>query len=163
MATEFFRTGHHVTDTATDEIVLHALLTTSGNVSTLRAVGATSGYQITSAKRFVITKIDILFGNASNVEFALALGYADNDVGMSTTTARTNPVALIGAPEGGSLATTGGFCTNPSSAAVNDQMREACAGSIVLPLAAAGKYLYVRQFGGTASVMSVIIRGREVS
>lgn len=161
MATEFFKSGF-ATDTITDVICLWARFSTSGNVSTYRRSGATSGYQVTSGKTFYITKI-IVACDAASENYAIPIGYADNDVGMNTTTARTNPVAVLGDPEQTTLASgAGGVVINPTVNSNQMPAVNAAFSSVVIKSAISQKYLYSKFIGSaTATMMGLIIFGFE--
>lgn len=158
MSTQFFRTGAFATDTATDIITLWGFVTATQNVSTLRKVGATSGYQVTSGKTFYICRMKLFM--TSNVVVQVPLGYADNDVGMDTTTARTNPVAVFGNPEVSNG--TGGLSGLGSVSIAQTSNDDLSLHDIILPVAAATKYFYVRPNGTVNLSWTFIMSGFEL-
>lgn len=162
MSVQFFRFGGAVTDTITDCIFLSGKITTSGNVCTLRKAFATSGYQVTAGKTLYATKIS--FGDMNNATArSYAFGYADNDVGVDTATARTNPVPVIGLPEAGTtVASNGGFIYNPAvTAGMTSGLQWFPMDNIIIPLAIGGKYPYFR--GVTdANCVSVLVWALEL-
>jgi hypothetical protein len=93
MAVKFYRTGEYVSDVITDVIQLWGKISASGNVTHFRAPFSTAGYQVTAGKTLYIVKMRPI---GENNPTWIKLGYADNDVGLDTTTARTNPVMAIG-------------------------------------------------------------------
>lgn len=107
------RSGEVAVDTLTDIIQLYGFIATDGNVTHLRAPFTTTGYQVTAGKTLYLVRMMVL---GSGVNGFWKLGYADNDVGYNTATARTNPVMAIGTDDTNnngmlrpaeSLATTG--------------------------------------------------------
>lgn len=77
--------------------VLVAATATTGNVSTFRT-GGSSGYQVTAAKTLTLRAARITVASVTAAAASLIdLFYADNDVAIDTTTARTNQVNYNGA------------------------------------------------------------------
>lgn len=161
MAIRNYRAGGFITDTPSDIIALYGQVSANGNGSHLRRVGSTSGYQITAAKTFYICRVSLTADGAAST-YAIALGYADNDIGFDTTTARTNPVTLIGNSEGTGYLSIGGWNGqgNVDGSREPGQLHN---GIIPLPLAAATKYLYFRSANNTgANPHGLLILGFEV-
>lgn len=93
MSTLVTRSGDIAVDTLTDLIQLYGFISTDGNVTHLRLPHTTTGYQVTGGKTLYIVRMMVLGTGAAGW---WKLGYADNDVGYNTATARTNPVMAIG-------------------------------------------------------------------
>jgi hypothetical protein len=163
MAQQVFRIGAFATDTVTDIINLQGFTTTTGNLCTLRKSGVTSGYQVTAGKTFYAAKIIIMQSDNTAIVNGVSFGYADNDIGQDTTTARTNPVAMIGNPEGGSTIAAWGIVGNPSypnspwqsPASLNN------VNGTIYKLSIAAKYMYFKAFTNTG-LMSVLVTGFEI-
>lgn len=97
MPFRFERSGSLGADVLTRLIPLWGKSTTTGNVTHLRAAFSTSGYQVTAGKSLYLAKLHVAALNpAVDLLTNLKIGYADNDVGLDTTTARTNPVMTFG-------------------------------------------------------------------
>lgn len=93
MGIQLAKMGDVVVAAVTDLFMLQAFIGTDGNVSHLRLPFSTAGYQVTAGKTLYVAKFQERgIGNPGWWKF----GYADNDVGFNTTTARTNPVMSIG-------------------------------------------------------------------
>lgn len=100
MATEFGTIGNIPLLTVggrtfTDLTTLLVLVAyvTGANRSTARLPGATSGYQVTSGKTYQIRAIQLApSGTNGNGQ----LYYSDNDIGLSSGTALTNPIYQYG-------------------------------------------------------------------
>lgn len=91
---QLYKAGDTVTDTLSTLLYFFGHVSTSGNVSHLRAPFTTTGYQVTAGKTLYIAKFKV--GSLSANAQSLKLGYADNDVGYDTATARTNAVMAVG-------------------------------------------------------------------
>lgn len=87
------KTGEVAANVPTDIIQLYGFIATDGNVTHLRLPHTTAGYQVTASKTLYLVRMVVL---GSGVNGWWKLGYADNDVGYNTATARTNPVMAIG-------------------------------------------------------------------
>ncbi len=164
MAIQNFRVGGFATDDPDDFIQLSATFDDSADVSTFRKAGASAGYQITSNLKFYICKIAITSTSGNASDDAIALGFADNDVGISTTTARTNPVDVIGEPENTTIGTIGGFGYNASItgllAEANNAGNPLC--FLAIPANATGKFLYGKYIGASVNNPSMHITGFEL-
>lgn len=84
------------TDTTTGLIMLLAYTTGTGYNSTFRSPNATSGYAVPAAKTLRVLAMRI-FAPYTAQSSESSIGYADNDVGIATTTAFTNAVRMGGA------------------------------------------------------------------
>jgi len=91
---QLYKAGDTVLDTLSTMLFFFGHVSTSGNVSHLRIPHTTVAYQVTAGKTLYIAKIKVN-SLAANPQ-SLKLGYADNDVGYDTATARTNPVMAFG-------------------------------------------------------------------
>ena len=98
MSALVIRSGEIAVDTLTDIIQLYGFIATDGNVTHLRLPHTTAGYQVTAGKTLYLVRMLIL---GTGVNGWWKLGYADNDVGYNTGTARTNPVMAIGTDDTG--------------------------------------------------------------
>lgn len=93
-----YRIGGYATDIRPPDVIcLWGLVTTDGNVTHLRQNFTTVGYQVSSGKTLVLIKyrlnsVDITTAIFLSVKF----GYADNDVGLDSATARTSAVMAMG-------------------------------------------------------------------
>lgn len=94
MAFQAFRAGGFVTDNPADILALWGKIATSGNVTHLRQAHTTTGYQVTAGKTLYLVRLYIT-STITNIS-SIKLGYADNDVGLDTATARTNGVMALG-------------------------------------------------------------------
>jgi hypothetical protein len=106
----FYKFGALVTDQPTQAglIQLWAKISTDNNVCTPRLLTAAAGYQVTAGKTlYMLRWLENGTGNPGWNKF----GYADNDVGFDTATARTNPVMALGIDD----INTNGMHTNPDS------------------------------------------------
>lgn len=159
-----FRAGGGASDTAGELITLFTGVITSTRVSAFRKAGAwTAGYQVPTGKVLYITKLTPTYA-ADNSACMSAFGYADNDVGLDTTTARTNPVAVLGDPEAIATAGTGdvhrGFYlaqTNTTKVELVEAFR-----TLHIPIPAS-KYFYMRAIIGGASTIGWVAQGIVVS
>ena len=104
---ELIKIGSFATQDYAQLIPLAMRCTTLGNVSTPRKMGQSSGYQVTAGKSLYIVRMLVTFNNNTTGNNGISFGYADNDVGMDTTTARTTPVAIFGNPESNTQAAIG--------------------------------------------------------
>ena len=142
MSTRIYRTGDVASDTLTDFIMLYGFIATDGNVTHLRQPFLTSGYQVSAGKTLYVARITI---EATGNPGWWKMGYADNDVGYNTATARTNGVMAIGTDDTGN----NGRLIVPSNYSgatagiygVPDQMR------FLWKLGIAGKYPFLRRVG----------------
>lgn len=164
MATRLYRAGAFATDTLSDIISLNGYLDGSGELATLRRMGSTSGYQVTTGKIFYVASVQIFRIGSSSASFALGFGYADNDIGFASTTARTNPVAMLGDPEQTTYQTVRGLLFEESSA--NTSLQFSMDGlNRMAPwkLGVANKYMYYKMMGSAAfSSRTLIVSGFEV-
>lgn len=94
MAFQAFRAGGFVSDNPADILTLWGKIATTGNVTHLRQAHTTTGYQVTAGKTLYLVRL-ATWSNITNIS-AIKLGYADNDVGLDTATARTNGVMALG-------------------------------------------------------------------
>lgn len=155
MATNLFRIGSWATDDATKVLLLRAGITTSGRVSTLRLnTPFAAGYQVTAGKTLYIVGMKIFAQNAIAADAAVALGYADNDVGLDVTTARTNPIPVLGDPEQATSALIFGVPFREESAHLYAGM-VAQLKDCLIKAAPAGKYMYAKAFFGAAAMVDV--------
>lgn len=161
MSTQFYRVGGFATDTPSDVINLWAKVFTSGNVSTFRKAGTTSGYQTTTGKQFYITQITITVGDDSSSNITCSLGYADNDVGIDSSTARTNPVALMGDPEQTTQSTVGGIAFDGTPALASFEGAR-FSYSTIWKGAPSQKYLYMKSINQVGTGTCVLISGFEI-
>jgi hypothetical protein len=92
------RAGEVAVDIPTDLIQLYGFIATDGNVSHLRPPHSTTGYQVTAGKSLYIARMKVTGTGASGW---WKFGYADNDVGLNTATARTNGVMALGLDDTG--------------------------------------------------------------
>jgi hypothetical protein len=74
----------------------------STNNTTPRAPSASAGYQVTAGKTLDILAASCNIFSAGTATFQM--GYADNDVGIGTATAKTNGVYMTGDSTNGSFA-----------------------------------------------------------
>ena len=161
MASKFYKAGGFATDTVTDIIMLRALVTTSGRVSSFRRNTGTAGYAVTSGKTFYISMIKVAASPGDAVDYDVGIGFSDTDLGFDVTTARTNPVICLGNPEAATAALCRGLSFQPSLSEGKkiqtfgyDNMIIPCTGS-------SAKYLYTKVFHGGFDV-EVQIWGFEV-
>jgi hypothetical protein len=139
MSIQLAKLGDVVPGTFADIILLQAFVSADGNVSHLRLPFATSGYQVTAGKSLYLAKVhERGTGNPGWWKF----GYADNDVGFNTTTARTNPVMSIGVDDTGSNGWNN-VPVNYTGAALITPV------DFLWKLSIAAKYPFVRRVGAT--------------
>lgn len=124
------------------------VVTASGNVTHLRKMGTTVGHQVTAGKSLYIVKIDLPLGAPSG-SFGF-LGYADNDVGLDTATARVTPVSILGDPE----AALGGFAVGAMTGTPQNP------NGLFGPIPAT-KYPYFRVTLGMVGAVNLIVWGIE--
>ncbi len=118
--------------------VLHAAFTTGGSGGTFRSGNGTSGYAVTALKTLRIRALKILPRSAATGDIYFC--QTDNDVGIDSGTAFTNPVYLGGA------ATM--FINPPATIGATFEVA-------VNFTVAAGKYLSCRDSAGTARIMAI--------
>lgn len=134
------RGGDVAVDYATDLIQLYGFIATDGNVTHLRAPHTTVGYQVTAGKTLYLVRMLVLGSGAAGW---WKLGYADNDVGYNTATARTNPVMAIGTDD----TNTNGMLRPPESYATVGLPQNLQ--TMIWKLAVAAKYPFLRRVGAT--------------
>lgn len=145
MATNLYKAGAFATDTPSNIICLFGKITTSANVCTLRKLGAAAGYQVSTGKTFYCSQLLFTIQNPVSALESFALGYADNDCGVDTTNARTNPVSVIGTPEAGTTPLLiNGFGFDPGQVNNLSEGRYWNPVTAVFPWAPASKYPYIR-------------------
>ena len=158
MAIRNYRDGGFVTDTPTDIINLYASMINTLQFSTFRKSGTSVGYQVTAGKQFYISSLRISYGDDTGSNIGIALGYADNDLGIDSTTARTNPVPIMGNPESGSNSQMGVWWDGTGVGPLNTMML--VVKDLIWKAAPAGKYMYFMKSAGTHT--SVLMTGFEV-
>jgi hypothetical protein len=146
MAVQFFRAGAFGTDVITDFIVLWGKVSVDNNVTHLRKFHATSGYQVTAGKTLHLVKLRYSFDFSSTFSVALKMGYADNDVGLDTATARTNPVMAFGLDDTSKNGITE-VVSYGSAGMVVDGLKDADH-AFVGPLSVASKFPFARVNSG---------------
>lgn len=155
MANRFYKVGALATDTIGDVIFLWGKVSTAGNVTHLRTNFSTSGYQTTSGKTLYLAKLLVHAStNASNNDY-VKIGYADNDVGFDTTTARTNPVMSFGVDD----TNANGFIYNLSlefSGSSRTPLGQNKGLNDIIPIAASTKYPFIR-YASSGSMSAVSI------
>lgn len=163
MSVQFYRVGGIATDNPSDIVNLWAKVATSGQVSTFRKAGTTSGYATTTGKQFYVSHITITIGDNLGSNYGVAFGYADNDVGMDTTTARTNPVALRGDPEQTSVSSLGGTAFDGLGGLLVGSEGATSTSDSIWKGAPSQKYLYMKCIGTSipGSGVCVILSGFE--
>lgn len=139
----FYKFGALVTDQPTQAglIQLVARIGTDNNVCTPRLPWASSGYQVTAGKSLYILRLkETGTANPGRIK----LGYADNDVGFDTATARTSAVMAIGVDDIG----TNGLDNVPDSFVQSTAAYGAPDGmNMFFKWAAASKYPFIRRHG----------------
>ena len=158
MAVQLFRVGGFASDNPADFISLYARVE-SNLVSTFRRSGTSVGYQVTAGKQFYICKIVTMNGDDGGNYLSVSIGYCDNDTGMDNSTARVNPVPLIGEPEGVSAAACGGIVWDGTPGTSNFDNGKGM-NDIIWRGAPAGKYMYCKDYN--AALASVMMIGFEV-
>lgn len=81
--------GRIFTDLSTIIIVTAPLDQSTGAKATFRLPGGTAGYPVTAAKTYTVHAISL---NANTAISGYQFLYSDNDVGLNTATAHTNPI-----------------------------------------------------------------------
>ena len=141
---QHFRAGGFFTDTIGDILFMWGQIGTEDNVTHLRREFLAAGYQVTAAKTLYLAKLQIAVpGTGSGLPFIL--GYADNDVGLDTATARTAPVMAIGiddTADNGLMAVQSG---------VEDVLDAFSDKGMVIRLAAAAKFPFFRIGGASVT------------
>jgi len=117
---------------------LHASFTTGGSGGTFRLPNGTSGYAVTALKTLRIRALKILPRSAATGDIYIC--QTDNDVGVDSGTAFTNPSYL-----GGSAAM---FINPPATIGVTFEVA-------LNFTVAAGKYLSIRDSAGTARIHAI--------
>lgn len=143
MSVQNYRLGGMATDTVSDLIFLWGQVTTSANVTHFRKAFTTAGYQVTSGKTLYVARARILRGGNTSSTICVKFGYADNDVGMDTATARTNPVMAWGIDD----TSNNGYIFNPGvefGASGRPPEGDAAGFQTVFPLAVSTKYPFAR-------------------
>lgn len=153
---KFYRAGGAASDTDGELVTLNACVPTSGNVCSFKQ-GA-SAYQVPAGKKLIITRVQFGHYNA-NTGNTGAIGYCDNDVGTNTTTARTNPVSVMGDPESIAAVSSavGFYHYNPQATSALDNINKlynTCYSKSV----PAGKYLYLRQYSDLTTYNYIAIQ-----
>lgn len=165
--TNFFKVGGAGSMNKDDSIVLLASISTSLNVCTFQRWGNGGGaYKVADGKNFYISKIRHYAQSGAAYSMMFAMGYADNDVGQNTTTARTNPVNIIGKPETVDVsAFDTGLRVNGGSQAWAEMDKVALGDMIfkAVPSSTPGKYLYLRCAQSGATYTQYIITGFEAA
>lgn len=148
MATNLYRAGGFATDTPTNIIFLWGHVSAGANVSHLRKNFTTTGYQVTSGKTLYAVKLMMTPTNGNGVTLlGLKMGYADNDVGLDTTTARTNAVMSFGLDSN----TAEGLMYVGSSQ--NTSQYGNTTNDVFIPIAASTKYPFMRNYNGSADIL----------
>jgi len=144
MAIQHFRAGGFFTDTPADIIELWGAVGTDNNVSHLRRPHLTAGYQVTAGKTLHLVKLVIRgTGAGAGVQY-LKMGYADNDVGLDTATARTAPVMAFGLDDTADNGLPFLFLAASSGVAIDPQSADS---AFVWKLAIAAKFPFLRMAG----------------
>lgn len=117
---------------------------------TARKQNASAGYQVPTGKKFVIKAARLQVNNsAANANFAALIAYADNDVGIGSSTAFTNAVYV-----GGSTNTAAFGAMNALSNTIQEFFH-----NFEVP---AGKYIGVWALASATNYIGVEIYGYEV-
>ena len=146
------KSGEIVTDLTTDLIQLYGFIATDGNVSHLRPPHSTSGYQVTSGKTLYIARMKVTGTGASGW---WKFGYADNDVGLNTNTARTNGIMALGVDDTNN---NGILILESNLATVTNPANQ---DNFLWKLAVATKYPFLRRVGATPN-QSIMIWAFEL-
>lgn len=91
--------GGRVFTDLTNLIVLAAYVTTASNRATFRKINTSAGYAVTAGKTLTIYAAKATAASSLSTTSAVTtatFAYSDNDVGLDTATAFTNPVYEIG-------------------------------------------------------------------
>lgn len=134
------KSGEVAVDFVTDVIQLYGFIATDGNVTHLRRPHTTVGYQVTPAKDLYVVRMVVLGTGAPGW---WKMGYADNDVGYNTTTARTNAVMAIGTDD----TNNNGMLRPPENYATVGLPQNLQ--TMLWKLAVATKYPFLRRVGAT--------------
>lgn len=140
MGVKMVRSGDVALDAITDLILLYGFIATDGNVSHLRAPFSTSGYEVTTGKTLYLARVKVLGTGASGW---WKFGYADNDVGFNTATARTNPVMALGLDDTG---LNGALLLESNLATVTNPAPQ---DNLLWKLSIAQKFPFIRRVGAT--------------
>ncbi len=140
MSALVIRSGEIAVDTLTDLIHLYGFVSTDGNVTHLRLPHTTAGYQVTAGKTLYLVRMLVL---GTGVNGWWKMGYADNDVGYNTATARTNPVMAIGTDD-----TNNNGMLRPAESLASVGLPQNLQ-SLLWKLAIATKYPFLRRVGAT--------------
>jgi len=133
------RSGEVAVDLLTDLIPLYGFIATDGNVTHLRLAHTTVGYQVTAGKTLYLVRMLVM---GTGVAGWWKLGYADNDVGYNTATARTNPVMALGTDDTG----LNGIYRQPDSIL-----------SMIWKLSIAAKFPFLRRVGATPNDTVILL------
>lgn len=117
---------------------------------TFRLPNTTAGYQVPASKKFVVMAIvvKIFESTAAASTIGMRLQYSDNDVGLQTSTALTNAVAVFGSNQASSFGTL-------ANTSLSSQFQEAVYFEVP-----AAKYL--TGINISAKVASALVYGYEV-
>lgn len=165
MATRLYRCGGFATDTPEDIIFLKGTVQTSGRVSNLSKVGGVTGYQITAAKTFYITKMAVSWTAANPSTFAIGIGYTSDstldNTAFSAGVTPANAVDLLGKNQETTAANMCGW-TIDLTATTNSSTYEFFDHSIIpLPIAAATKYLFFKAISSSIPDITLFVWGVE--
>lgn len=137
--------GRVFTDLKNLKVLIGGMNGAVNGVSTFRTMAGTP-YVVPAAKSFRIVAAEAILCVAGAAGTSLSIGYADNDCGVQTNTARTNAVL-----PGNYAFSQGEFNTGATNNGTSKNM------NFLVPT---GKYPYVNN-GGTAAVGIVYIYGYE--
>lgn len=147
MAITVARAGDVASELVTDFILLWGFIATDGNVTHLRQPYTTTGYQVTAGKTLYLARAKVYGTGASGW---WKFGYADNDVGLNTATARTNGVMGLGVDD----ASTNGILLLESNLAT--VTNPAPQDNLLWKLSIAAKYPFIRRVGATPNQTIVV-------
>lgn len=117
----------------------------------LRKITGTAGYQVPVGKKFVVRAVRCVSTvSATSADFMFLLVYSDNDVGVSSSTAFTNPIYAGGSSNIASLG---------SLSEIKDDVQEFVTGFEV----PAGKYVGMQVLATAANYVAVDLFGYEVA
>ena len=125
-------------------------------VSHLRLPFQTGGYQVTVGKTLYIVKFLVCDVGVVNAAY-YKLGYADNDVGFDTATARTNPVMSLGVDD----ANNNGLAAVGSDAQAGNSARNADLADSFFKIAVSQKFPFIRRVSGVTG-NTVMVWGIEL-
>jgi hypothetical protein len=74
-----------------DNLLILNGIAAAANATTLRKPNVSAGYQVPAGKKYTIYAIDVQNNHASSTT-QVSVGYADNDIGLNSGSALTNPV-----------------------------------------------------------------------